>query len=198
MGGPPDGAAQGSLSQKNADRFGVCLECGNQVEQVRFAFGPDLSVHADIGAAQQAAPAGNKQDRGYGIVATEGGQGIDDGAGTQATRLEVQVTSFTDDAIILEARGVVEDSAAELENQIGGSVPVVSVSGGAILTQDSLDAFTEAMLLSLPEPPSKTRTDHTRAPGATPTVPIPLSRAAAVPATCVPWPSESMGSSSSL
>src|SRR4249919_1210848 len=34
----------------------------------------------------------------------------------------------------------------------------------------------------------RTRTDHRRAPGATPTTPIPLSMAPIVPATCVPWP----------
>src|SRR3954453_14712187 len=31
------------------------------------------------------------------------------------------------------------------------------------------------------------RTPHTRAPGATPTTPMPLSSAPTIPATCVPW-----------
>ena len=35
---------------------------------------------------------------------------------------------------------------------------------------------------------SRTRTAHSRAPGATPTTPCPSSSAAAVPATWVPWP----------
>src|SRR5688572_31888556 len=35
---------------------------------------------------------------------------------------------------------------------------------------------------------SRTRTAHSRAPGATPTTPAPSSLAAAVPATWVPWP----------
>lgn len=40
-----------------------------------------------------------------------------------------------------------------------------------------------------PDPAAfSTFTAHTRAPGATPTTPMSLSRAAAVPATCEPWP----------
>jgi hypothetical protein len=35
---------------------------------------------------------------------------------------------------------------------------------------------------------SSTRTAQSRAPGATPTTPVALSRAAAMPATWVPWP----------
>src|SRR6187200_1435253 len=41
-------------------------------------------------------------------------------------------------------------------------------------------------------------TAHSRAPGATPTTPNVLSRAATVPATCVPWPSLSRHSERSL
>ena len=37
-----------------------------------------------------------------------------------------------------------------------------------------------------------TRTAHSRAPGATPTTPLPLSRAPTVPATWVPWPLRSL------
>ena len=37
----------------------------------------------------------------------------------------------------------------------------------------------------------KTRTDHSRAPGATPTTPRSLSSAPTIPATCVPWPCSS-------
>jgi predicted RND superfamily exporter protein len=73
----------------------------------------------------------------------------DDGA-TQATRLEVQVTTFTDDAIILEARRVLEDSAAQLSTEVGAAVPTVSVSGDVITQQDTLAAFTGAMVVSLP------------------------------------------------
>lgn len=50
----------------------------------------------------------------------------------------------------------------------------------------------QIMLDHEPEPEaSSTRTAHSRAPGATPTTPMPLSRAAAIPATWVPcpWPS---------
>jgi predicted RND superfamily exporter protein len=69
---------------------------------------------------------------------------------TQATRLEVQVTTFTDDAIILEARRVMEDAAAQLSAEVGAAVPTVSVSGEVITQQDTLSAFTGAMVISLP------------------------------------------------
>ncbi len=68
----------------------------------------------------------------------------------QATRLEVQVTTFTDDAIILEARRVMEDSAAQLSAEVGVAVTTVSVSGEVITQQDTLAAFTGAMVISLP------------------------------------------------
>jgi predicted RND superfamily exporter protein len=69
---------------------------------------------------------------------------------TQATRLEVQITTFTDDAIILEARGVLEDSAAILATDLGGAAQIVSVSGDIITQQDGLAAFTSSMIISLP------------------------------------------------
>jgi uncharacterized membrane protein YdfJ with MMPL/SSD domain len=69
---------------------------------------------------------------------------------TQATRLEVQITTFTDDAIILEARGVLEDSAAILATDLGGAAQIVSVSGEIITQQDGLAAFTDSMIISLP------------------------------------------------
>jgi predicted RND superfamily exporter protein len=69
---------------------------------------------------------------------------------TQATLLEVQVTTFTDDAIILEARTVLEDSAAILQSDLGASATTVSVSGELITQQDTLAAFTGSMLISLP------------------------------------------------
>jgi len=69
---------------------------------------------------------------------------------TQATRLEVQITTFTDDAIILEARGVLEDSAAILATDLGSAAQIVSVSGEIITQQDGLAAFTDSMIISLP------------------------------------------------
>ena len=69
---------------------------------------------------------------------------------TQATRLEVQVTTFTDDGIILEAREVLEDSAAILASDLGAAATTVSVSGEIMTQQDSLAAFTDSMLISLP------------------------------------------------
>jgi predicted RND superfamily exporter protein len=68
----------------------------------------------------------------------------------QATRLQVQITTFTDDAIILEGRRVLEDSATQLSNEVGGAVTTVSVSGDVITQQDTLSAFTNAMVISLP------------------------------------------------
>jgi predicted RND superfamily exporter protein len=69
---------------------------------------------------------------------------------TQATLLQVQVTTFTDDAIILEARAVLEDSAAILQSDLGASAKTVSVSGELITQQDTLAAFTGSMIISLP------------------------------------------------
>jgi len=68
----------------------------------------------------------------------------------QATRLEVNITTFTDDAIILEARGVMEESAAQLEADLGAAATTVSVSGEVITMQDTLAAFTSSMVISLP------------------------------------------------
>ncbi|MDH3753599.1 MAG: MMPL family transporter [Acidimicrobiia bacterium] len=74
-----------------------------------------------------------------------------DGAGTYATLVQVGIPTFTDDAIILDARAGLDDAAASLEaSAAGASLTVVSVSGEAITSQDGLDAFTEAMLLALP------------------------------------------------
>ncbi len=68
----------------------------------------------------------------------------------QATRLEVQVTTFTEDALILEAREALDVSAAQLKTDAGDAVTVVSVSGSVVTDQDTLSAFTSAMLISLP------------------------------------------------
>lgn len=74
-----------------------------------------------------------------------------DGAGTYATLVQVGIPSFTDDAIILDARSGLDDAADALEaSPAGATLTVVSVSGEAITNQDGLAAFTEAMLLALP------------------------------------------------
>jgi predicted RND superfamily exporter protein len=74
-----------------------------------------------------------------------------DGSGTYASFVEVGIPSFTDDVIILDARAGLDDAAASLEASAGGqALNVVSVSGEAITQQDSLAAFTDAMLLALP------------------------------------------------
>jgi len=68
----------------------------------------------------------------------------------QATRLEVRITTFTDDAIILEARSVMDESAKQLKADLGSSAQTVSVSGDIITQQDTLEAFTSSMVISLP------------------------------------------------
>ena len=74
-----------------------------------------------------------------------------DGAGTYATIVQVGVPTLTDDAVILDARSALDDAAASLEaSPAGETLSIVSVSGGAVTQQDSLAAFTDAMLLALP------------------------------------------------
>ncbi len=74
-----------------------------------------------------------------------------DGAGNYATLVQVGIPSFTDDAIILNARSALNDAASSLEASAGGSdLKLVRVSGETIVSQDSLAAFTDAMLLALP------------------------------------------------
>ena len=74
-----------------------------------------------------------------------------DGAGNYATLVQVGIPTFTDEAIILDARGGLDDAAESLEASAAGtSLAVVSVSGDTVTEQDSLDAFTDAMLLALP------------------------------------------------
>jgi predicted RND superfamily exporter protein len=68
----------------------------------------------------------------------------------QATRLEVRITTFTDDEIILEARRVMDESAAQLEADMGSAAQIVSVSGDIITQQDTLAALTNSMVISLP------------------------------------------------
>ncbi len=69
---------------------------------------------------------------------------------TQATRIEVLVTTFTDDAVIIDARNTLDAAAERLSVTLGSTVPTVTVSGDVIASQDSLAAFTRAMVVSLP------------------------------------------------
>jgi predicted RND superfamily exporter protein len=74
-----------------------------------------------------------------------------DGAGGYATLLTVGIPTLTEDSIILDARSALDDAAADLEvGDAADSFTVVSVSGETITGQDSLDAFTRAMLIALP------------------------------------------------
>jgi multidrug efflux pump subunit AcrB len=72
-----------------------------------------------------------------------------DGNGNYATTVEVGIPTLTEDSIILDARAGLDDSAETLEAS-ATTLTVVSVSGETITQQDSLAAFTDAMLLALP------------------------------------------------
>ncbi len=76
---------------------------------------------------------------------------IDQANRVQGTRLEVVVPSVTDDPAVLAARDALDDAAANLETELAGvPIDVLSVSGSAITTQDTLESFTGSMLISLP------------------------------------------------
>ncbi len=77
---------------------------------------------------------------------------VDDlGDGTYATLVEVGITTLTEDALILDVRSILNDAAEDLEaGPAGEAFTFVSVSGETIVSQDQLDQFTQAMLLSLP------------------------------------------------
>ena len=73
-----------------------------------------------------------------------------DGA-TQATRLEVEIGTFTDGALVDAAQAALDDAAANLEaNPAAAGLEIISVSGDSITTRNGLDAFTKSMLISLP------------------------------------------------
>ena len=75
----------------------------------------------------------------------------DNGDGTYATRAIIGIESFTDDRIISDARGALEDAAAELEQGPAASAfDRVAVSGTTITQKASLDSFTRAMVYALP------------------------------------------------
>ena len=71
----------------------------------------------------------------------------DDG---QATMVAVSIATITDESIILPARAALEAAAGELEAALATEGVTARVSGAAITTQNTFDAFTEAMLVSLP------------------------------------------------
>lgn len=71
------------------------------------------------------------------------------GDGGQATRLEVGISSWTDNAVIDAGYAELLSVAGDLDAEIG-SAAYVGVSGGPIANADSLDGFVESMLLSLP------------------------------------------------
>ncbi|MFW2335795.1 efflux RND transporter permease subunit [Ilumatobacter sp.] len=71
----------------------------------------------------------------------------DDG---QATMVAVSIATITDESIILPARAALEGAAEELQTALAAEGVTARVSGAAITTQNTLDAFTGAMLVSLP------------------------------------------------
>ncbi|MFW2383368.1 MAG: MMPL family transporter, partial [Acidimicrobiales bacterium] len=68
----------------------------------------------------------------------------------QATRLEVAISSFTDEVIVAAARTELQTAADGLKSDLGGDVTTVGVSGEPITNQASLQSFIDSMLLSLP------------------------------------------------
>jgi hypothetical protein len=70
--------------------------------------------------------------------------------GVQATTVAASIATFTDDQIILEAKGVLDGAAEGIRPQLTAAGVAVAVSGGAITGQDSLDSFVRSMLTSLP------------------------------------------------
>lgn len=73
-----------------------------------------------------------------------------DGAARQATALTVGVPSFVDGTIINNARSALEEAELELEAAIGAEAEIVSVAGDVITQKESLDAFVNAMVVSIP------------------------------------------------
>jgi predicted RND superfamily exporter protein len=70
--------------------------------------------------------------------------------GDQAARLQVIVTTFTDDDKILQARDDLEQAASQLSTDFGSAAQTVAVSGESFTGQESLAAFARAMIISLP------------------------------------------------
>lgn len=74
-----------------------------------------------------------------------------EGDGGYATRLIVGIRTFTDEAVIADAEAALEEAASNLETgPAGAALTRVAVSGNTITQQDSLDAFTRSMVISLP------------------------------------------------
>jgi predicted RND superfamily exporter protein len=70
---------------------------------------------------------------------------------TQATRLEVVIGTFTDSELINAAHSTLDDTAANLQTATGAAgLDTISVTGEPITFRNTLDAFTQSMLLSLP------------------------------------------------
>jgi predicted RND superfamily exporter protein len=67
----------------------------------------------------------------------------------QATRLEITIASFTDDALIDAGAAELNAVADDLDSRLGGDI-YVGVSGEPLTNSDTLDGFVESMLLSLP------------------------------------------------
>jgi len=72
------------------------------------------------------------------------------GDGTQGTRVEIILPSFTDDDNVLAGRSALDSAAVDLRAALGDTADIVSVSGSAITFQAGLASFTDAMVVSLP------------------------------------------------
>lgn len=72
-----------------------------------------------------------------------------DGGSHQATAVKVQVGSFTDAAVIVPVRDALED-AAESVRRAAPELETVGVTGDVVANFESLEAFRDSMLVSLP------------------------------------------------
>jgi len=72
-----------------------------------------------------------------------------DGGSHQATALVVQIGSFTDGSIIVPAREALDNAAASLR-QAAPHLETVGATGDVIANYESLEAFRNSMLVSLP------------------------------------------------
>ncbi len=94
----------------------------------------------------------------HGIPAPDGSMAIpaselgalfaDDGASAQKTAIVVQIGSYTDKAIIAKARAGLEDAALTVTT--AAPYLTAGVSGEVLTQYESLESFTDSMLISLP------------------------------------------------
>ncbi len=167
--------ANGEAAYLSRDLDGHIVVSDNAVDVVRTATASDVvrSTLADGGVELIDADADGLPDNAdqiaaiydlafrEGIVTSEGNVAFPadsvtellwtDGAGAHGTLVKVGIPTLTEDSIILDARSGLDDAATSLENgSVAAALTKVSVSGDSVTNQDSLAAFTDAMLIALP------------------------------------------------